>query len=328
MPGQPPDAWSLRESAEALLLVAAALGSGLLDELARERTAEQAAAALGLDPRATRICLEALEAVGVLERRGRAFLLTSFGRSRFVDPASPSYVGGELPAWRASLPAWLFLGDVLRSGHGLPPDASPEARARLYHALDVKPEARLATVVEEILSRTDAARPRVLDAGGGSGAYARAFAARGCAVTLVDRPETIRHVREAFALDSVAGLVLVEGDLTRALPPGAFEVALLADVVHELPATAARDLLRRVGQVVVPRGVAAVVDLFRGRSPRAAFYAVTLLLHGEGADTHAAKDVVRWLEKGGFGDPRFHDLDAGRSLLTARKDDAGVRRSG
>jgi hypothetical protein len=322
------DAWSLREAAEALLLVTAAREVGLLEELARERTPEEAAEARGLDARAVGVCLAALEAIGVVERGQRGFRLSPFGRSRFADPASTSYVAGELDLWRAGLPGWLFLDEVLRSGRGLPQARGPEVEARLCRALDDKPAGRVAAVVEDTLARATPQRPRVLDLGGGSGPYARALVAAGCHVTLLDRPDVIRHVREAFGLDRIAGLDLVEGDFTAGLPAGPFDIVLCADVLHELRAAEARALLARASRVVGSEGVVGVVDLFRGRSGRAALYAVTLLLYGDGGDTHAAGDVVSWLETAGFGEARFRDLDAGRSLLTAVRGRAAPRESG
>lgn len=316
---EPFDAWSVREAAQALLLVAAALETGLLQLLERERTADEAARERGLDPRAVAICLGALEEVGVVERGRRRFRLTAFGRSRFVDPASPGYVAAELPLWRAELPGWLFLSDVLRSGRPLPEDDSPAFREALYRWLDAKRPERVAAVVERVVERAPAERPHVLDVGGGSGVYARAFAARGCRVTLLDRPETIRHVRGAFGLESVRGLTLVAGDFAAGLPPGPFDAVLVADVLHGLAPGEARALLRAVAGSATAGAVAAVVDVFRGRSRRAGFFAMTMLLHTAGGDAHAAGQVSAWLAEAGFEDARVEDLDAGRALLTARR---------
>jgi SAM-dependent methyltransferase len=329
------DAWSLREAAEALLLVTAAREAGILKELERERTPAEVAAARGLDARAVRVCLSALEAIGVAERAtasGAGYRLSDFGRSRFVDSDSPRYVAGELALWRAGLRGWLFLEDVLRSGEPLPEADDARVRASLWRALDVKPRERVAAVVDVTLGRLGTRGrgrpPRVLDVGGGTGAFARAFRERGCRVTLLDAPETIRFARGAFGPEGLAGLTLVEGDFTVELPPGPYDVILLADVLHGLAPQGARALVGRVGSRLGEDGVAAVVDLFRGRSARAALYAVTLLLYGEGADTHEGDDVVSWLEEAGCRAPRFRDLDAGRALLTAIRAPAGRRGSG
>ena len=324
----PFDAWSLREAAEALLLVTAALETGLLQLLERERTPEDLAAKRALDRRAVAICLGALEEVGVVERGRRGYRLTAFGLTRFADPAAPAYVAADLPLWRANLRGWLFLEEVLRSGRPLAVDDPPELRGRLCRSLDAKPAARVAGLVEGLLARAPAPRPHVLDVGGGAGTYARAFLERGCRVTLLERPETIRHLAEAFGLGRLEGLSLVGGDFHEGLPAGPFGAVLLADVIHELSPAEARALLARVAEAAAPAAVVGIADLFRGRSSGAAFFAVSLLLYTKAGNTYAEGEVVEWLVGAGFADPLVEDLDAGHALVTARRRSGASRRNG
>jgi SAM-dependent methyltransferase len=324
------DAWSLREAAQGLLLVTAAIETGVLPLLRdRARTPDGLAAELGLDRRAVRLCLGALEEIGVVRRDpgpAGGWVLTDFGRRRFADPASPAYVAADLPLWRATIPGWLFLADVLRSGEPLPADAGAGARGALYAWLDAKPPARVAALVERVLARSAARRPRVLDVGGGSGVHARAFLARGCRVTLLDRPGIVEHVRDAFGLSALPGLELVAGDAEAALPHGPWDVVLVADLLHELPPAGAADLLARAAAVCEPRAVAAVADTFAGRSAGAGFLGVTLLLHSAGGEPHAASDVERWLGEAGFVHARIEDLDPAHGLVTALR--GGSRAAG
>jgi SAM-dependent methyltransferase len=332
-PSEPPrtfDAWSLREAAQALLLVTAAVETGILPLLLRRAgSAAGVAAELGLDGRAVRLCLAALEEIGVVTPETPVTgtrSLTDFGRRRFADPASPSTVAADLPVWRATIPGWLFLADVLRAGEPLPVDSRSAARAALYASLDAKPPARVAALVGRVLARTAAARPRVLDVGGGSGVHARAFLARGCRVTLLERPDVLAHVRGAFDLDGGRGLDLVEGDAEAALPEGPWDVVLFADVLHELPPDRAARLLARAAAVCEPSAIAAVADTFSGRCAGAGFLGVTLLLHTRAGEPHAAADVQRWLEEAGFADARIDDLDPVHALITASR--GGSRAAG
>lgn len=319
--------WSPLESTESLLLVAAALEVGLLDLLERERTAEELAREGALDPRAVAIFLRALEELGVVERGPGGFRLSSFGRSRFVDRDSPRCVAADLRVWRSHLRGWLFLEEALRTGRSLPTDSSPAFRESLYRSLDAKPPDRVARLVELTLARSPGKFPSVLDVGGGAGTYARGFIERGCRVTLVDRPETIEHVREAFGLARLRDLTLVAGDYATDLPQGPFGVVLLAEVLHDLSAPQAQALLRRAARAGTAEGVIAVADLFRGRSPRAALFAVTLLLYTEGGDTYAEEEVRGWLEAAGFEDPHVDAIDADLGLITARFPAGATRRS-
>ena len=330
VPAPPFDPWSLREAAEGLLLVAAALETGLLELLERERTVEELARERGLDPRALEICLRGLEELGVVERGSRGVRLTTFGRSRFVDRASPRYVAADLPLWRDSLRGWLFLDEVLRSGRPLQGTSgdAPELQERLSRSLAAKPPERVERLVERVLARAAVREPRVLDLGGGTGVHARAFLARGCRVTLLELPAVLRHARDALGLARFRDLELVEGDLRDELPRGPFDVLLLADVLHELPPAEARSVLARAARVGAPSAVVAVADRFRGVTHGAALFAVSLLLYTEGGDAYEVGEVTGWLAEAGFSDPRVEALDSRLTLLTARLPDAGPRRSG
>lgn len=117
---------------------------------------------------------------------------------------------------------------------------------------------------------------RVLDLGAADGSVARVLVQRGCVVTAVER--------DAGAVDALAaapGVTVVHADLERlpedALPPAAFDVVLLLDVLEHLvdPAAVlgrALDWLAPGGRVVVsvPNVAHAAVRLamLQGRFPR------------------------------------------------------------
>ena len=91
---------------------------------------------------------------------------------------------------------------------------------------------------------------RVLDLGAGEGSVARALAARGCAVTAVERDPDGIAVLRAHGIHAVAAdLETIAAD---ALPTGAIDVVLLLDVVEHL--VDPRALLARVPAWLAPGG--------------------------------------------------------------------------
>ena len=66
-----------------------------------------------------------------------------------------------------------------------------------------------------------------------------------------------------------------------------------------------------------PEGVVAIQDFIRGRSGRAARFALVMLLRTEGGDTHELAELTDWMESGGLEDVRVEDVDADRQLVTA-----------
>lgn len=135
------------QAAKALLC---AVDLGLFTELGRgPRTARQLHRALALDPRATPDLLDALVAMGVLDRDGddaQAVYLNTREASHFLDRRSPAYIGAVFETANARLyGVWSGLGSLLRGAPGPAPDsatatpstgsAATSAFANEWHAL-------------------------------------------------------------------------------------------------------------------------------------------------------------------------------------------------
>ena len=98
---------------------------------------------------------------------------------------------------------------------------------------------------------------------------------------------------------------------------GPFDVALLSNVVHIYGPDTNRRLLEKAAGSVRPGGVAAVADFVRGRSARAARFALVMLLKSEEGDTYRTEVVEGWLQEAGFRDPEIAPLDEDRHVVTA-----------
>ncbi|MEW6425085.1 MAG: methyltransferase [Bacillota bacterium] len=155
---------------------------------------------------------------------------------------------------------------------------------------------------------------RVLDVGGGPLTYARAFAARGAAVTVLDLPEAVAMMEAT--LTPGGNIRLVAGDFNVALPEGPFHLAYLGSVCHIYGEQENRALFRRVADVLAPGGRIAVVDFIRGRHPFAAVFAVNMLVNTQTGGTWTWEQYAGWLAAAGFGDPKLTEV-AGRQVITA-----------
>jgi SAM-dependent methyltransferase len=300
-----------------ILVLAAADRCGLLPALEREAEPAAAAASLGLDARAVRIVCEALEGFGHLERRGQGFVLTERGRWMLGPDAAGTDPMGEVRLSERAIVQQLRLAEVMRSG--LPVDdvsgGTPDERERFTRAMRNVAARR----VRETLAAVGPPPPggRLLDAGGGPGTYATAFARAGWAVTVLDLPEPVAVARDAL---EAAGVSVVAGDMTRELPPGPWECAYLGNVTHLFPPDEAASILARAGAALVPGGLLAVADMVRGRSPQAARFAVLMLVATEGGDTYGEADYRRWMAAAGCPVHRVVDVEAGwHQLLIGRR---------
>ncbi|MHB0978754.1 MAG: methyltransferase [Thermoleophilia bacterium] len=337
-----------RREVEKLLLLAAALRSGLVDAIAVPggRTPNEVARVVDGDLRACTVMLDALVDVGVAEhvaakgaaQGAGAYRLTDLGRAHLIEPPPGTAPPAELE--RSSLlhqahkfEGWLRLTDIVK-GSGASLAETPQTEGAAALGAPRRSPARLRAFVrtmgegdpavpEEVVSRClDYAGPGIqemIDVGGAVGHMARLFADRGVRATLFDRPEVLPEARE-FLGARAEGIAMVGGDFTESLPGGPFDLAYLGNVYHIYgPATLAA-LTRRVFASLRPGGVLCIRDFVWERSPRAAMFAVNMLQATEEGGAWREAEYRGWLEDAGFADVRIVDLELARNeLILGRK---------
>lgn len=311
----------LRDAADLAVTVAAAAEAGIFTGLhAGAATPDELARRLGLDARAVRIVLPVLAELRLVEVDGSRWSLTERGRAELGDTASPRYAARGLPFWLANLRRWSHLPTVLRTGKPVPPEVEPEDPVEAYMAgMLAVPAARVRRTVEEVRARHPEART-ALDVGGGPGVYARALAAAGLEVTLLDTPEVIAFGMEACGLADEPRIRLARGDfLADPLPAGPFDAVLLSNVVHLFSPEVARALLRKVAGVTAPGGLVVLGETVMGRSPRAGRMGLLMLLRTEGGEAYGEEELRAWLEEAGFEEVQTEDVEPERQIVTARR---------
>jgi 2-polyprenyl-3-methyl-5-hydroxy-6-metoxy-1,4-benzoquinol methylase len=320
-----------RGSVERLLLLVAALQSGLVDALAGPEalSADRVAQAAGTDPRASGIVLEALAAMGVMERvpvtrrgPGRGTGRAAGGEALYrFSPVGRAHLVGEGPELERSglvhqvnkLRGWLELPEVIRTGEpssrGL---ARQDVRSRALAMGERDPE-----VLEEIVERCFAyagAIRTMIDVGGAVGHLTREFARRGVRATLFDREEVIPVAREFLGGDT-AGMDMTGGDYTVSLPPGPFDLVYFGNVYHIYgPQTNAR-VTREAFAMTSPGGSIAIQGYLRGRSVEAAMFAVNMLRATKDGEVWAEAQYREWLDAAGFENIHVIDLKTTASHL-------------
>jgi SAM-dependent methyltransferase len=314
---------AMRDTAEVATTVAAAAQAGIFEALLSGPAPVHALATrLTLDERALAVVLAALADWRLVDASDGAYVLTELGRRTLADRSSPEYVAGALPLWLGSLRAMTQLPEVLRTGRGPGADFQAQDREHIAHfmaGMAAAPAERIRHVVDLCLARTPSART-ALDVGGGPGLYARELASRGLEVTLFDMPDTIDFVADTYRLREADGIQLAAGDaVTGLLPRGPFDLVLVSNVMHIYGPAQNRALLRNVANVTAPGGVIAIGEMVRGRSPRAARFAIVMLLNTESGNTYTANEYQEWLGEAGFGAMCIENADAERQLITAVK---------
>lgn len=310
-----------RLQAERLLLLAAALKSGLIDALAQAEpaTAKAVAGSLSADERACYLVLEALTEAGVVEvcgpqagapdlgGAGARYQLTETGRRHLLEPG-PELERAALVHQAAKLRGWMDLPSVIRYGRCRQenrPERDFDTFARAMAEGDPEP---IEEVVDLVMRYAACGQRRsIIDVGGGLGHVALHFARRGLAATVFDVPEIARLARENQEVRA-GGVRVVAGDFNVSLPPGPYDIAYLGNVYHIYGEAKNRRLTERVFSMLGPGGTLAVVDYVWGRSPRARMFAVDMLQATDEGGVWTEGEFRDWFTSAGFKDVQVVDL--------------------
>jgi predicted O-methyltransferase YrrM len=272
-------------------------------------TAEQVAAALGIDPARVKPLLYALVATGLLSGDGDRFD-NGPEADHFLVRGQPEYIGMRHQAYRRRWQTVLGAAESIRRGISARPrvyaEMSREERDSYY--LGLHTEALAAG--RDLAARQDFARyRRLVDVGGGSGGVAIALAQAWphLSATIVDLPTTVpiaqRNADEAGLGDRVGVLA---ADIVSDVLSGPYDVAILRGVLVVLAPDQARRVLSHVHRALLPGGAIYVVgwilDDSRVSPPDLATYNLqfaTVLDHG---GVYTEGEMRTWLAEAGFQD--------------------------
>jgi SAM-dependent methyltransferase len=288
------------------------------------RTSQETAEALGTDPRATDRLMNALVALGLLDKEDGRFCNTPLAGSHLVK-GRPDYMGG-LAHTNHLWDSWSRLTEVVREGHpvGLPEtnDRGDDWLRPFIAAMHSRGRQSAAEVVR-LIDLDGVAR--VLDVGGGSGVYAMAFARAGHGVSAVvfDLPNVIPLTRMYIAQEGLSAEVTTAvGDyLTAPLGTG-FDIVFMSAVIHSNASDDNRLLFQKAAQALNPGGRLVVQDFLmteeRDGPLMPALFALNMLVGTPEGDTYTESEVRTWMSEAGFKGVERTDTSAGTSLIVGR----------
>lgn len=288
--------------------------AGILDSL--PATAAQIAAERHLDARAVRAILSVLAAWEYVETDTAGVFSTGAQWPDAEQLAALIQHGAWIRRWSEAVPR------RLRDRQAPIPEALavPGWVSRLS-LLESACQPFIEPVVEMCLAHTENQSPlRILDLGGGHGAYARQFARRGHQVVLQDLPEVIDAARAdgGLAADQVE---LVVGNAFETLTPGPFDVVLCGTFTNMFSLDQVRRLLIGIRGVLAPSGRLVLATWLRDHGPVGAAFGVQMLIATAGGDAHSEADYRTLLEETGYSNVTCCDIGAAAlSVICAIKD--------
>jgi predicted O-methyltransferase YrrM len=277
-------------------------------------SASQVAATLKTNPRATETFLNALVAIGALAKQDGIFRNTP-ETARHLVAGSPEYARPALMhtvhMWRA----WSSLTDSVRSGTAA---AQPGVEAddaqwteSFIAAMHRNAETTAAALVRAV--GADGVR-RMLDVGGGSGAYSITFAKANpnLRAEVLDLASVVPIAQRHIDAAGLSGRVVTRvGDLTKDDLGRGYDLILLSAICHMLSPAENQDLFRRSSRALGLGGRIVIRDFIldpekTGRKP-AAIFAVHMLVNTRGGSTYSEQEYRSWLKVAGFRQVTRHD---------------------
>jgi ubiquinone/menaquinone biosynthesis C-methylase UbiE len=318
---------NLMESIGFSSIVTSALQSGLFQRmlLGPPEDAAGYARALSLHPQATGLVLDTLVAAGIATcEEGRFSMASDVAEAIARGPGGASMI---FDLWRHA-PAFLATGERF-----VKMDRAPGERESAYKGVVAGLGRMFESVARDlaaaVLERISPPPARILDVGCGSGVWSLAMAERlpGARVTGLDLPAVLAAFQERAGQLGLGDRVsTIPGDMHAAsIPPGAFDLAVIANVLRLESPDHARSLVARVAGGLAKGGALLVVDALAGgrrdKEIGRTVYAFHLAMRTEGGRVHPPGEVREWLRAAGLSRIEAIDLEgpaAGHGALLAR----------
>ena len=288
------------------------------------RKSAQVARAVKADPRATDRLLNALCCLGLLRKKDGRFSSTP-AVARYLVRGQPDYFAGlghTVDLWDT----WSTLTESVRRGRSFTKDPFRRRGRSVLVPFIAAMHARAVPQAKAVVAVLPLARARrVLDVGGGSGAYAMAFARAkpGLRATVFDLPQvaplTRGYLRDAGMSERVDVRV---GDYEKDPLPGGYDLVFLSAILHSNPPAGNRRLIGKCARALNPGGLIVVqefmVDEDRTAPAFSVFFALNMLVNTPGGDAYTESEIGSWLKAAGFRAIQRRDTPFDTALMIGR----------
>ncbi len=272
--------------------------------------AEDLAGRLGCDRRALEMLLDALAAMRLLEKEGGRYANVPSAR-RYLAGDSPEYLGNILKHHFHLLESWSGLDRAVRSGQPLRDSSRWSQEAwRESFLLGMVDLAR--QVAPRLLPHIDlAGRRRLLDLGGGPGAWAGHFCRHNpqLRATVVDLPATRPYAQRIIGEFGLADRIDFQAaDFLAEEIPGRYDAAWLSHILHGEGPEGCAEILRKAVSVLEPGGMILVhefiLDDDRRGPPFAALFSLNMLLATTSGQSYTEQEIGAMLSRAGVSQVR------------------------
>jgi len=287
-------------------------------------SAAQVAQKIHADPRSTEMLLNALVSLKLLEKRllekGEEAFVNTAASSRFFTAGSRDNAQPGLLHIAHIWHRWSTLTDCVRAGTSVETARREHGWTRDFiAAMDHNARERASAVVKAVAPN---GIKRMLDLGGGSGAYSIAFARalpelKSEILDLGDVvPLTQQYIRQAGLSDRITTRA---GDMLRDPLGENYDLILVMAICHMFSPEENRQLFQRAYRALAPKGQLVIQDFILEPSktaPRvAALFSLNMLVGTRAGSSYNEPEFAAWMREAGFSDIRRVRLPGPSGLM-------------
>ncbi|MFA7061770.1 MAG: methyltransferase [Pedobacter sp.] len=292
------------------------------------RTAAEVAQMRRTNPRATGMLLDALSALGFLEKRGNTYLATLFAAAN-LSKNSSGYMGHIIMHHHYLMSGWARLQETVTTGvpiretvsHG---DDNTVRESFLMGMFNLA--SQLAPRIAQSIDLRG--RYRLLDLGGGPGTYAIHFCLANPELSAVvyDLPTTRIFAEGVIArFNLTPRIAFTPGDFHVDPVPAGFDAAWLSHVLHANGPQACAALLSKAVAALNPGGILMlqefILDDTKDGPPFPALFSLNMLLGTEDGQSYSQLELTSMMTEAGLSEVTrlALELPNGAGVMTGRK---------
>ena len=279
-------------------------------------TAEELARIATTDVRGVTMLLNALAALGLLEKSGDRFSATP-SSARYLSRTAPDYLGHIMMHHHHLMAGWAHLDEAVQSGGPI--------RQRVSHGDDeAQRESFLMGMFNlamlsapKVVPAIDlGGRRRLLDLGGGPGTYAIHFCLHNPALTatIYDLPPTRRFAEQTVARFGLSDRITFEaGDFDVDVVGSGFDMVWLSHILHGEGPEGCAAIVRKSVNALEPGGMILLQEFILDDTMAAplfpALFSMNMLLGTPDGRSYSERQLTEMLVLAGVRDIRRLDVD-------------------
>ncbi len=277
-------------------------------------TAGQVGARVGANARAVGMLLNALVALGLFSKGGDSYKNTPESSRYFVQGSKDNQRNGLLhmaDIWHT----WSTMTDAVRNGTRVPIDRdhAPGWTRNFIVGMQRNAKDRALLLVKAL--GTSGIR-RILDLGGGSGAYSITFAKTSPDIRceILDVPEVVPLTAEYVSQAGVSAQVSIRpGDMLQDDFGSGYDIIMLNAICHMFSEEQNRNIFCRARQALAPNGRLVVQEFILNPEKtgplHAALFSLNMLVGTDAGASYSEVEYTQWMKATGFtGVSRIHLL--------------------